>query len=248
MTDSQHSRQKPSAPERRPRPSCHRGALALFGLTAWLTLWAGAISLSLPHEAFGHDAHRGPDRKGRVLAGQQAGSDATVDVKLLDLELVDKRGNPVKFQSEAIGDRIVVIDFVYTRCTTVCPVLSQVLALVQDGLGDRLNGQDIRLVSISVDPTADTPARLNAFAVRFGAGPAWWWLTGRKHDIDRVLDALGAYTPDFADHPSMVLVGDGRNGGWTRFYGFPSPDRILAKINELVAIRDTTKTSWKTGD
>jgi protein SCO1/2 len=161
---------------------------------------------------------------------------------------VDQRGNPVKFQSEAIGGRIVVIDFIYTRCTTVCPVLSQVLALVQDGLGDRLNGRDIRLVSISVDPAADTPERLNAFAVRFGAGPAWRWLTGRKHDIDRVLDGLGAYTPDFADHPSMVLVGDGRDGGWTRFYGFPSPDLILTKINELVARRNTSKTSWKTGD
>jgi protein SCO1/2 len=63
------------------------------------------------------------------------------------------------------------------------------------------------------------------------------WLTGQKQVMDGVLKTLGAYTPSFVDHPALVMVGDGRTGMWTRYYGFPDPDQIVAKVNELGAAR-----------
>lgn len=208
-------------------------------------LLLGSVLALLPGPALGHGlkttAHHDRDTTG--VAADPAAD--TINVTLLDLELVDQDGRSVRFKSEAIGERIVVMDFIYTTCSTLCPVLSTIMAQVQDRLGDRL-GRDVSLLSISVDPATDTPERLKESADRWGAGPGWRWLTGYKPEVDRVLDALAVYTPDFTEHPSVVLVGDGKNGGWTRFYGFPSPDEIVAKVDQLAAGRRSLKTSLVT--
>lgn len=159
-----------------------------------------------------------------------------VDLKFKDMPLVDQEGRQVRLMSDLIGDRVVVMNFVYTTCTTVCPVLSALFTQVQDRLGDRL-GREVLLVSITVDPLRDTPERLKAYAATRGAKPGWFWLTGAKPSVDSVLDGLGAYSPRFEDHPAMVLVGDGRQGQWSRFFGFPSPDRILEQVDSLLATR-----------
>ena len=93
------------------------------------------------------------------------------------------------------------------------------------------------MVSISVDPLRDTPARMKNYASKLGAGDDWLWLTGRKQTVDDVLEELGAYTPNFEDHPSMVLVGDGDSGKWARFLGFPSAEQIVNKVDEFSAAR-----------
>jgi cytochrome oxidase Cu insertion factor (SCO1/SenC/PrrC family) len=124
------------------------------------------------------------------------------------------------------------MDFVYTTCTTICPVLSALFTQVQSQLGDAV-GDEVTLVSMSVDPVRDTPQRLKAYSAKHRAGEGWLWLTGEKGDVEDVLTGLGAYTPSFEDHPSMVLIGDGRTGEWKRLFGFPKPDRIVQIVNEL---------------
>ena len=158
------------------------------------------------------------------------------DVDLLDLVLMNQNGEEVNFVSDVIGDRIVVMDFIYTSCSSVCPVISAVFGQVQDKLGEQL-GDEVVLVSVSVDPVRDTPQRLKAYAAKHKAKPGWIWLTGGKRTMDEVLDGLGAYTPNFENHPAMVLVGDGRTGEWSRFFGFPSPDRLKDQVNVLQAAR-----------
>jgi len=162
----------------------------------------------------------------------------STSVTLSDDPLIDQTGSRQRLATDVVGDRIVVMDFVYTSCTTVCPVLSAVFAQVQSRLGDRL-GREVMLVSVSVDPARDTPARLAAYAARHRARAGWVWLTGDKPVVDRVLQDLGAYTTNFEDHPSMVLVGDGRTGAWTRYFGFPGTDQIMTRVNELAAARQT---------
>lgn len=163
-------------------------------------------------------------------------SDASAEIRLNDLELVDERGEAVHFVSGALADQIVAIDFVYTTCTTVCPVLSSIFSEVQSKLGSRLEG-DVRMISISIDPVRDTPRRLAAYADAFDTGADWLWLTGEKTGIDRVLAGLGAYTADIVDHPPMFVIGDARRGVWRRLFGFPTPDDIVSVIDELVAAR-----------
>lgn len=175
------------------------------------------------------------------LAADAPGSDddaksKAVTVRLEDMELLDQDGNRVRFRTDVVKDRIVVIDVVYTTCPLVCPILSAIFSDLQDALGSRL-GTEVYLLSVSVDPRTDVPARLKEFAARFEAKPGWLFLTGEKGKVDAVLKGLGAYAADFTEHPTMVLVGDGRGAGWTRFFGFPTTAQVLGAIDELASRR-----------
>lgn len=157
-------------------------------------------------------------------------------ITLLDTVLLDQDGRPVKFASEAVGGRIVAINFIYTTCTTVCPLTSATFKRVQGKLGNRL-GKDVRLISISLDPGTDTPARLREMAGHYRAKPGWIWLTGKDRGVEQVLQGLGTTSANFRDHPPLVLVGDAGSGQWTRFNTLPGPDLILAKLEALLAAR-----------
>lgn len=210
-----------------------------------LMMAAAVVAMTVASPTLAHD----PSKHGNAtpsVAGPATGA-GKVDVRLLDLELVDSNGKPMKFRSEAMADRIVAIDFIYTSCTTVCPVLSALFAQVQDELGPRL-GKEAWLVSMSIDPSRDTPKRMAAEAEKFGAGPGWLWLTGPKNDVDRVLAGLDAYTPAFEDHASMILIGDAKRGVWRRLFGFVAPEDIVAVIDELAAERAVKKANVKFGD
>ena len=212
--------------------------LALFLVAGLLTLNAGAEETGHEHhqhEAGGDDAD--PHAHHKAMMSKPVEPARPTDVDLLDLVLMNQNGEEVNFVSDVIGDRIVVMDFIYTSCTTVCPVISAVFGQVQDKLGDQL-GDEVVLISVSVDPTRDTPQRLKAYAATHRAKPGWIWLTGGKRTMDKVLDGLGAYSPNFEDHPAMVLVGDGQSGEWSRFFGFPNPDRLMEQVNALQAARN----------
>jgi len=159
----------------------------------------------------------------------EAAAPASAKVALSDAPLLDASGKRVRL-AQAIGARIAVVNFIYTSCTTVCPVSSATFQQLQQKLGPRL-GKDVVLVSITVDPLRDTPQRLREYAGRYEAREGWVWLTGAKPDVERALKGFGVYTANFEDHPAMVLVGDAGAGKWTRFFGFPSVDELLARID-----------------
>ncbi|WP_298824647.1 SCO family protein [uncultured Piscinibacter sp.] len=182
-----------------------------------LALCAALTGIAAAHEM--HQHHEAPPP-------------GAVTVRGLDTKLVDQDGRALNLQREVIGSRIVVVDFVYTTCTTVCPLASAIFADLQTQLGERV-GRDVVLVTITVDPVRDTPQKLKAYAAKFGAGPGWSWMTGSPVAVNEVLKGLGAYTPDFTQHPQMMLVGDGRSGGWTRFSGLPDPKKLAEHVRRL---------------
>jgi protein SCO1/2 len=182
-----------------------------------------------------HEHHRPDGATPGVGHAAESGPQAT-RITLGDTSLLDQNGKRQRLRSDAIGDRIVVVDFVYTTCTTVCPVLSAVMAQVQVKLATQPL-RDVALLTLTVDPVRDTPARLKIFAAGLGAGPRWTWLTGPKPQVDEALKAFGAYTANFVDHPPLVLVGDARSGKWLRFYGFPTPEQLLGAVNDLSTAR-----------
>lgn len=160
-------------------------------------------------------------------------------IDLPDSALVDQDGLPVRLRTDVIGDRLVVVNFVFTTCTTICPALSSILAGLQKPLRKRL-ASDARLVTISIDPEHDTPKRLHDYAEKLGAGPSWRWLTGTPAEVKRTLQAMGVWTSAVEDHAPLVLVGDGRTGRWLRLNGFPNQPQILAAIATLEAARKET--------
>jgi protein SCO1/2 len=194
-------------------------------------LAAGTLALGAPNLAGAHDAHEHHD-----AAAAPAPAPASAKVVLRGEPVLDQTGKRVRLANDVIGDRIAVVNFIYTTCTTVCPVSSATLSLLQRRLAPML-GKDVVLVSVTVDPLRDTPQRLRDYAARYDSGAGWVWLTGAKPDVDAVLKGFGAYTPNFEDHPAMVLVGDTRSRTWTRFYGFPSADQLAAKVEAIAAAR-----------
>ena len=164
---------------------------------------------------------------------------AMADIDLPDdLSMLNQFGNQVDLREDVIGNKIVAINFVYTTCTTVCPVVSTIFSMVQNRLIERMN-KDIALITITVDPTRDTPHRLMSYSKNFNPGAGWSWLTGDKKTVDKALSAMGAYTPNFEDHPAMVLIGDDSKSEWFRFYGFPAPNAIESKLRELLGNRSS---------
>lgn len=178
-----------------------------------------------------HAAHRA------AMAKPSAAS--TLDVAVPNAKLVDQDGQPVEFVKDVIGDKVVIVDFVYTTCTTVCPVQSALFNALQGKLADRL-GKSVSLVSLSVDPRRDTPAKLRQAADKYGSGSHWSWLTGERAEVEDVLRAYGAYTPNYTEHPPLVLVGDAVGGKWTRFFGFPDIDKIIEAVDTTLAARDSS--------
>lgn len=198
---------------------------------AALALWLAVAPLTWADDEDPHAKHRAMmENKAPEPAAEFA------DIDLRDALLLTQDDEEVHFVSDVIGDNIVVMDFVYTTCTTVCPVLTALFTQVQTQLGDDLGGEVI-MVSMTVDAARDTPARLKAYAAKHNVQEGWTWLTGPKSTMDDVLTGLGAYSVSFEDHPAMVIVGDGRTGEWKRMFGFPNPDRIMSVVNEFKAKR-----------
>jgi protein SCO1/2 len=188
---------------------------------------SGLLAAGAQQHARAHDEHS--------QHAAAAPAPASAKVVLRGESLIDQTGKRVRLADDVIADKIAIVDFIYTTCTTVCPVLSATLSQLQQRLAPAF-GKEVVLVSISVDPLRDTPQRLREHAARYDAREGWVWLTGAKPDVDAVLKGFGAYAPNFEDHPAMVLVGDA--SGWTRFLGFPSVDQLLARVQALRAAHE----------
>jgi protein SCO1/2 len=151
--------------------------------------------------------------------------------KIPDLPVETQEGQPVHFYRDLVQGRVVVMNFIFTSCTTICPTMGATFARVQTLLGPR--AANVALISVSIDPAHDTPARLTEWARRLGAKPGWTLVTGRKTDLDQILKALGLFTADPAAHSPVVLVGNDAAGSWERVDGLATPSAIMEAVDRL---------------
>jgi len=156
-------------------------------------------------------------------------SEAFSSTRIPDAQVVDQNGKQLNFYKDLIKGKTVAINFIFTTCTTICPPLTATFRRVQQDAAAR--GLDVQLISVSVDPTTDTPERLRDFAAKFKAGPGWTFVTGDKALVDSVLAALGASVANKNDHTPMILIGNDRSDYWTRAYGLTSPTKLVELID-----------------
>lgn len=154
---------------------------------------------------------------------------SAVTLNIADSPVIDQTGASRRFYSDLVKDRVVVMNFIFTTCTTICPTMGATFARVQRILGDR----DVSLISVSVDPATDTPQRLEAWSKKLDARPGWTLVTGEKPEIDRLLKSLGVFTPSRETHTPTVLIGDARTGRWQRASGFATPATIVSLIDKV---------------
>ena len=145
-----------------------------------------------------------------------------------DVELINQNGQKLKFYSDLLQGKVVIINSFFATCQASCLPLNRNLEKVQEALGERL-GKDVYILSISVDPTVDTPTNLNAYAKKLHARPGWHFLTGTKENVDFALKKIGQFVPDKQDHLNIFIIGNERTGLWKKAFG-------LAKSEELVKV------------
>ena len=145
-----------------------------------------------------------------------------------DVELVRDDGRHVRLPAEMNDGRPVVLAFIYTSCTTVCPLTSQTLSMVQQKLGEARDR--VHIMSISIDPEQDTPARLREYAKIFHAGPQWQHYTGTLAASQGAQRAFDVYRGDKMDHAPAVLIRRAPGAEWVRIDGFATPEQVLAEL------------------
>jgi protein SCO1 len=154
-----------------------------------------------------------------------------------DESLIDQDGKSVSLK-ELIGNRPAILNFIFTRCTTICSPLSATMSAVQKEVNQSKTEKPL-LVSVSLDPEYDTPERLKAFGEKFHRQEGWSLLTGSKQSIDAVLQALGGAVARKEAHSPQWLVGDASTGRWKKVVGIGiKPTELLATV---ASIRSNSK-------
>jgi protein SCO1/2 len=153
--------------------------------------------------------------------------------QLPEVALVRADGTAVRFPQVIDDGRPVVLNFIYTSCTAICPLLSQTFSQFQTKLGAQ--AAEVQMVSISIDPEQDTPQRLAAYAKRFDAGPQWSHYTGTLEASVQIQRAFGAYYNDKMNHRPTTFLRAAPGQPWLRLDGFTTPDELVAQYRKLTA-------------
>jgi cytochrome oxidase Cu insertion factor (SCO1/SenC/PrrC family) len=147
--------------------------------------------------------------------------------------LLTQDNRPVRFYDDLLKNKIVLINFLFTTCKGACSPMTANLAKVQQQLGAHL-GKEVVILSLSVDPETDTPAALKKYAESFQAKPGWYFLTGRKENLDLVLYKLGGYVEDKNQHGLKLILGNEATGEWLKLHAMSNPTEIAAAVLKLI--------------
>lgn len=186
------------------------------------------------------DAAQGADPHAHHHHHMMAGSmRSTANYTLPPVTLVRDDGKTVSLTNELNDGRPVILTFIYTTCTTICPMISEALHQLQSELGS--DRDKVHLVSVSIDPEEDTPERLRAYAARFDAGPEWRHYTGTVEASITTQRAFNVYWGDKMDHTPVVFMRGAPGKPWLRIDGFATPTELLGAYHDVVAASQPTK-------
>lgn len=152
-----------------------------------------------------------------------------------DTELVTQDGKPVRFYSDVLKDKIVVINCFFATCQGSCLPMSRTMVKLQQLLEEKgLQRKNVSFISISVDPEHDTPERLKKYATSIGGRPSWLLLTGTKVNVDFIHSKLGQYVEDKANHNNIFLIGNLKTGLWKKAFGLSKPDDLYQVLESVM--------------
>lgn len=156
-----------------------------------------------------------------------------------DRMLLTQDGRQVRFYSDVLKDRTVVLGTIYTNCEDACPLITAQMLQVRGKLGDAF-GKDIFFVTISSDPLRDTPQALKKYAAKHSAdGPGWIYLTGNKADIDFILKRLGQWSENVESHSTQLIAWSFVTDRGRKMLPNLPPELLAAQI-QMLASKDAT--------
>jgi protein SCO1/2 len=156
---------------------------------------------------------------------------STATYKVPDVKVVRQDGKKLSFLKELDDGRPVILSFVFVSCSAICPMLAHVMSKVQAKLEQ--DGKKAHLISISIDPENDSPAKLTEFAKKFGAGPDWDFYTGTREASLALQKAFNTYRGDKMNHTATILMRSEPGKPWVRLDGFLSPDAVIQEYSAL---------------
>lgn len=165
---------------------------------------------------------------------------AMAEYRLPDVTLTAANGTPVRAVDALAAGRPVMLNFIFTSCNTICPILSATFAQVQAQLGPE--AAQLRFVSISIDPEQDTPATLATYARRYGADGNWQFLTGDREDIITLQRAFDAYRGNKMSHQPLTFMRPRAGAAWLRIEGFPRAADLVREYRALISGQAATHT------
>lgn len=182
---------------------------------------AQAMPEGMDHSQHNHEAMLNANLKRSV-----------VELNVPATKLLRQDGSAAIAQTELTSGKPTIVAFIYTSCTTICPLTSQIMREVQGLLGSATQGT--RMASISIDPEYDTPERLQAYAKKFDASPQWTHYTGTLANSVTVQKAFKAYQGDKMNHLPLIFVNGGGKKTWVRLEGFPSAAQVVKELQDQI--------------
>ena len=178
----------------------------------------------------GHDGHEGHEDHSMhmKMIQKQDYSVSSKDYTIPDVTLLAANGDEVSMGDLLSADRPVALNFIFTTCTTICPVMTATFAKMQREL-DREQLDHLQVVSITIDPEYDRPEVLSSYAERFNASESWLFLTGRSEDVNAVMRAFDAYAGSKMNHQPLTFMRKHPQQRWLRVDGLASA-KDLAKL------------------
>ena len=172
------------------------------------------------------------------VAGTAAGGDAAAEDKarkfFTDLEVIDQNGKHLRFYSDVLKGRVVLISFIFTNCQDACPMVAQKLKQTRSLMVDSIR-DDVWFITLSVDPERDTPEAMKEFARKQKLDESRWiFLTGDKPNIDTLISKLGQYSPSIEAHTTLMLAGNTLTRHWSRVVPMTPPAGIAQQMRALV--------------
>jgi protein SCO1/2 len=152
-----------------------------------------------------------------------------------DVQLIRADGKELSLRAALDDGRPLVLNFIYTSCTSICPLLSQVVADFRARLGEERS--QVHVVSISIDPEQDTPKILRNYARQFQVDSNWDYFTGTRAASFAVQRAFGVYRGDKMAHTPQTFLRLAPGQPWTRIDGFLTPTQLLHSYRQLLAAR-----------
>jgi protein SCO1/2 len=174
-----------------------------------------------------------PSSLSKADAGATAPERTPAEKYFSDVELINQDGEKVRFYSDVLKNKVVIINTFFTTCTSICPPMNRNFEKIQEALGDRL-GKEAFLVSITVDPETDTPTRLKEYGRRFHARPGWMFLTGKKENVDWALYKLGQYVEAKDNHTSIFIIGNEPKGLWKKAMGLAKAEELIQIVEDVI--------------
>ena len=157
----------------------------------------------------------------------------TVDmtVEIPDVTLIDQDAQLVTLEELVDGNEVVMVDFIFGTCTTICPILSAGFSNLQRRMGSGPGGPT--LISLSIDPEHDSPEIMAKYLKRYRAQPGWSFLTGDREDIDKIMHAFDAYVPDKMSHQPVTFIKAGASNRWVKIDGLVSTADLIAELEKI---------------